>query len=158
MERRRKAYSGNRIKTEWTKAFGIVGSYEVTNRGQGWHPHAHMLVLADSRMDAQAMKDEWLRITGDSHVLRIDPAHHPDDPARDFLEVFKYALKFSDLTPAQNVEAFQALRENDSFFGRHVSRRTHSRASDRRSARRRPALYRIPLPVLRRSLRLGIYS
>jgi len=116
MERRRKAYSGNRIKTEWTKAFGIVGSYEVTNRGQGWHPHAHMLVLADSRMDAQAMKDEWLRITGDSHVLRIDPAHHPDDPARDFLEVFKYALKFSDLTPAQNVEAFQALRGKRLLF------------------------------------------
>ena len=114
----RRSYSlaGRRVQTEWAKAVGIVGSYEVTNKGHGWHPHVHMIVLADARMDAQAMKDEWHRITGDSHVLRIDVARHPEDPARDFLEVFKYAVKFSDLTPAQNVEAFQALRSKRLLF------------------------------------------
>ena len=126
LTRRRLAYSGNRIKTEWTKAFGIVGSYEVTNRGQGWHPHAHMLVLADSRMDAQAMKDEWLRITGDSHVLRIDPARHADDPARDFLEVFKYAVKFSDLTPRKTSKRSKHYGKAPAFLRWHVSRRAHS--------------------------------
>lgn len=116
LERRRKSHSGNRIKTEWAKVRAIVGSYEVTNKGKGWHPHVHMLVLVDERLDAQAMKDEWLRITGDSHVLRIDTPRHPEDPARDFLEVFKYAVKFSDLSPAQNFEAFLQLRGKRLLF------------------------------------------
>lgn len=116
LERRRKAQSGNRIKTEWTKVLGVVGSYEVTNKGNGWHPHVHMLVLVDERLDAQAMKDEWLRITGDSHVLRIDTPRHPNEPIRDFLEVFKYAVKFSDLTPEQNFEAFLQLRGKRLLF------------------------------------------
>lgn len=116
LARRRKALAGGRVDTEWSKAVAIVGSYEVTNRGNGFHPHVHMLVLHHDRLDAQAMKEEWLRVTGDSHVLRIDPARHPDDPARDFLEVFKYAVKFSDLTPAQNVEAWQTLRGKRLLF------------------------------------------
>uniref|UniRef100_UPI003BA89317 hypothetical protein n=1 Tax=Ningiella ruwaisensis TaxID=2364274 RepID=UPI003BA89317 len=32
------------------------------------------------------------------------------DPAEGFVEVFKYALKFSELTPSQTVEAFSFLR------------------------------------------------
>lgn len=114
--RRRSALAGRRVNTEWAKVRAIVGSYEVTNKGKGWHPHVHMLVLVDKRLDAQAMKDEWLRITGDSHVLRIDTPRHPDDPARDFLEVFKYAVKFSDLSPAQNFEAFLQLRGKRLLF------------------------------------------
>ena len=114
--RRRAALAGRRVNTEWAKVRGIVGSYEVTNKGNGYHAHVHMLVLADERLDAQAMKDEWFRITGDSHVLRIDVPHHPDDPARDFLEVFKYAVKFSDLSPAQNFEAFLQLRGKRLLF------------------------------------------
>lgn len=116
LARRRNALSSGRAQTEWAKVRGIVGSYEVTNKGKGWHPHVHMLVLVDERLDAQAMKDEWLRITGDSHVLRIDTPRHPDDPARDFLEVFKYAVKFSDLSPAQNFEAFLQLRGKRLLF------------------------------------------
>lgn len=114
--RRRKSLAAGRVKTEWSKVVAIVGSYEVTNKGNGWHPHVHMLVLVDERLDAQAMKDEWLRITGDSHVLRIDIPRHPDEPIRDFLEVFKYAVKFSDLTPAQNFEAFLQLRGKRLLF------------------------------------------
>jgi hypothetical protein len=116
LARRRNALSSGRAQTEWSKVRAIVGSYEVTNKGKGWHPHVHMLVLVDERLDAQAMKDEWLRITGDSHVLRIDVPHHADDPARDFLEVFKYAVKFSDLTPEQNFEAFLQLRGKRLLF------------------------------------------
>jgi hypothetical protein len=118
LARRRKALSsyGDRHKTEWAKVHGLVGSYEVTNRGNGWHPHVHCLVLAEERLDAQLMKDEWQRITGDSKVLRIDPVRHPEDPARDFLEVFKYALKFSDLSPAQTIHAYMTLRGKHLLF------------------------------------------
>jgi hypothetical protein len=62
------------------------------------------------------MRDEWLRVTGDSLNFRVEHARHPDEPARDFLEVFKYAVKFSDLTPQLNVEAWQALRKKNLLF------------------------------------------
>lgn len=116
LTRRKLALNGNRHKTEWVKVAGLVGSYEVTNIGNGWHPHAHMALLVDKRMNVQTMKNEWKRITGDSHVLRLDPAYNPDNPARDFLEIFKYAVKFSELTPAQNIEAYQALRGKRLLF------------------------------------------
>lgn len=118
LARRRKAISCPQFghKTEWEKVHGLVGSYEVTNIGNGWHPHVHCLVLVDQRLDAQLLKDEWLRITGDSHVLRIDPVRHPQEPVRDFLEVFKYAMKFSELTPEQNVHAFLTLQRKRLVF------------------------------------------
>ena len=95
--------------TEFSKVLGFVGSYEVTNKGNGWHPHLHLMVLHSKRIDAAILKAEWLEITKDSHVLRIDPARHPKDPGIDFLEVCKYALKFGDLTPEQNLQAYIAL-------------------------------------------------
>ena len=101
--------------TEFSKVLGLVGTYEVTKDGakdgskSGWHPHVHMMVLHRERINAAALKREWKAITGDSHVLRIDPARHPNDPGQEFLEVCKYALKFGDLTPEQNLEAYEVL-------------------------------------------------
>jgi hypothetical protein len=74
------------------------------------------MVLHDERFDYAALQAEWLKITGDSHVLNVAPAQHPSDPAQDFLEVFKYALKFSDLTPEQNLEAYQVMRRKRLLF------------------------------------------
>lgn len=105
---RRKAKEG-KSNTEFAKVLGLVGTYEVTNKGNGWHPHVHMIVLHRDRINAAALKREWQDITGDSHVLRIDPCRHPDDPGQDFLEVCKYALKFGDLTPEQNLDAYEVL-------------------------------------------------
>lgn len=102
--------------SEFAKIAGLVGSIEITKDGgqgeikeTGWHPHAHIMVLHDERFEYTKLQAEWLKITGDSHVLNVAPVQHPDDPAQDFLEVFKYALKFSDLTPAQNIEAFEVM-------------------------------------------------
>lgn len=110
LERRRDHLRRGTGFTEFVKCEGLVGSYEVTNRGHGWHPHLHLMVLHHYRIDAAALKVEWKSITGDSSVLRIDPARHPEDPVLDFLEICKYSLKFSDLTPAQNLEAYEILR------------------------------------------------
>jgi hypothetical protein len=109
LKRRRKAKEG-KSNTEFAKIEGLFGSYEVTNKGNGWHPHIHLIVLHRDRINAAALKREWKAITGDSHVLRIDPCRHPEDPAQDFLEVCKYALKFGDLSPEQNLDAYEALR------------------------------------------------
>ena len=124
MEWRRKTLSGKAgYHSEFAKIKGLVGSIEITKDGgqgeikeTGWHPHAHIMVLHSERFDYVALQAEWLKITGDSHVLNVAKARHPNDPAQDFLEVFKYALKFSDLTPAQNLEAYQVMNGKNLLF------------------------------------------
>lgn len=85
-----------------------VWSYEV-KRGSGsglWHPHLHMVALAAVQPDQAALAAQWREITGDSFVVDVRPIA---DPVAGFLEVFKYALKFSDMSPADTVDAFRAL-------------------------------------------------
>lgn len=87
-----------------------VWSYEV-KRGSGsglWHPHLHMVAMAETAPDRVELAKEWHEITGDSFVVdvrSIDLA----DPASGFLEVFKYALKFSDMEPVDTLAAFRVL-------------------------------------------------
>jgi hypothetical protein len=115
-ERRRDWLKKGRGLTEWRKVHGYVGTYELTNQGKGWHPHAHIMVLHTDNFDYKALQAEWKDITGDSHVLNVAAAQHPDQPELDFLEVFKYAVKFSDLTPADNLKAFLILRRRRLLF------------------------------------------
>lgn len=109
LERRRTAFKGNRGKTEWQKVLGGFGSYEVTNKGKGWHPHAHIVVVHEKRLDYAAMQAEWQEVTGDSIFLNVSPGRHPQAPEQDFMEVTKYAVKFGDLTPEQNFVAYLRL-------------------------------------------------
>lgn len=90
---------------------GAVWSYEV-KRGSGsgkWHPHLHMIALAEHQPDQEALSAEWLDITGDSFIVDVRPIDQ-SDPVSGFLEVFKYAVKFSEQEPADTVEAFRVLR------------------------------------------------
>lgn len=94
--------------TELCKAQGAVYTLELTNKGNGWHPHCHMIVLAASQPSQEALSIEWHKITGDSYIVDCRPI--VGDPAEGFMEVFKYALKFSDLSLADNWEAAQTLK------------------------------------------------
>lgn len=88
-----------------------VWSYEV-KRGRGsslWHPHLHMVALAEQIPSAAALADEWQAITGDSFIVDVRPIDQAN-PASGFLEVFKYALKFSDMDLGDTFEAFKILR------------------------------------------------
>lgn len=90
---------------------GAVWSYEV-KRGNGsglWHPHLHMIALAEIQPDAERLSREWHEITGDSFIVDVRPISQ-DDPDSGFIEVFKYAVKFSDQEPADTVHAWQTLR------------------------------------------------
>jgi Replication protein len=87
-----------------------VWSYEVKRgRGSGlWHPHLHMVAMAENQPSAVELADEWRAITGDSFIVDVRPIDQAD-PASGFLEVFKYALKFSDMEPADTWAAFLVL-------------------------------------------------
>jgi hypothetical protein len=89
---------------------GGVWSYEVKRgRGSGlWHPHVHGVWLAQVRPDPFALSAEWAELTGDSRIVDVRPIE--GDPVEGFCEVFKYALKFSDMTPRDTFFAYERLR------------------------------------------------
>ncbi len=95
---------------------GAVWSYEI-KRGSGsglWHPHLHMIALAeDLQIEGEGnpgpLGAEWHDITGDSFMVDVRPVDQ-EDPASGFIEVFKYAVKFSDQPHADTLHAFQTLR------------------------------------------------
>lgn len=110
MDRRRYFNAGTRGApyTELCKAQGAVYTLELTNKGNGWHPHCHMIVLASSQPSQGDLSAEWHRITGDSMIVDVRPI--TGDPSQGFMEVFKYAVKFSDLSLQDNWHAAQVLK------------------------------------------------
>lgn len=117
-EQRRNALKGQRF-VEYAKAFGGVHSIEI-KRGKNsglWHPHVHMIWLCEAPPSASQLSREWLAITGDSYIVDVRE-FYGESVVDGFLEVFKYALKFSDMRLADNWEAYQLLKEKrlvDSF-------------------------------------------
>lgn len=89
---------------------GAVWSYEI-KRGSGsglWHPHLHMIALAEHQLDQESLAAEWKNITGDSHIVDVRPISQ-EDPVSGFIEVFKYAVKFSDQPPEDTLHAWLTL-------------------------------------------------
>lgn len=89
---------------------GAVWSYEA-KRGSGsskWHPHLHMIALAEIQPDAGQLAAEWHSITGDSFIVDVRPIDDSEEVSG-FLEVFKYAVKFSDQPAADTWHCFQVL-------------------------------------------------
>lgn len=111
--RRKYLSSPNRNKSnEACKALGGVGSYEV-KKGAGsgeWHPHAHFVWVCDGVPDPVELSQEWFRITGDSFIVDVTPFTSGKDVEGAFLEVFKYALKYSGMNLSDNWEAFTVLQ------------------------------------------------
>jgi len=90
---------------------GAVWSYEV-KRGSGsgqWHPHLHMIALAENQPSQEDLASEWKNITGDSHVVDVRPIDQVNQ-VEGFLEVFKYAVKFSDQPVTDTWHCFQTLK------------------------------------------------
>ncbi|CAO1670493.1 Replication protein (plasmid) [Halomonas sp. NYA30] len=122
-KKRRDALQG-KGKTELSKVAGAFFSYEVTNKnqGKGWHPHIHCLVLLDEYIVHSKLVTEWEKITGDSIIVDIrriaggisqiidQSGQIVPEIVDAFAEVFKYALKFSELSFQHNLEAFELLR------------------------------------------------
>lgn len=110
---------------EVSKVDGAVWSYEF-KRGQNsglWHPHMHAVWLCKESPNPQKLSAEWKSITGDSFIVDVTEFHNQDDVIGGFLEVFKYAVKFSDLPLADNWHGFEVLQSKrliasfGSFYG-----------------------------------------
>jgi hypothetical protein len=97
---------------------GAVGSYEFKrgkNSGE-WHPHLHMVVLHRHSISQKQLSADWLKYTGDSFIVDVTPFNEGQDPVEGFLEVFKYALKFSDMPLEDNWQGFKTLTSKRLVF------------------------------------------
>jgi hypothetical protein len=104
-QQRRDSIKGQ-ASVQYSKSLGGFHSIEVTNRGNGWHPHVHMIWLCEVPPCQVLLSREWEAITCDSFIVDVRPLH---DPVEGFLEVCKYALKFSDLSLSNNYHAFEIM-------------------------------------------------
>ena len=96
--------------SENKKAHSAVWSYEV-KRGKGsglWHPHVHAVWLCEDAPCQDKLSREWLKMTGDSFIVDVRPINI-QDPITGFLEVFKYAVKFNDQSPADTWHCYEQL-------------------------------------------------
>lgn len=112
LQTRRDAKKGKSV-TEFSKVAGAVYSQEITNKENGWHPHIHMVAFLTDWIDQAELSREWQSITGDSFILdirRIKSKGDNSDLVSASLEVFKYALKFQDMSLEKNFEAYEVLR------------------------------------------------
>lgn len=110
-QKRRDGLKGQRL-VEVCKALGAVWSFEVKKgKNSGlWHPHTHAVWLCEEEPRLNQLRDEWREVTGDSYIVDIRPFHNQNDVASGFLEVFKYAVKFSSMEPADTWHVFQTLK------------------------------------------------
>jgi hypothetical protein len=80
----------------WKEHFaGALVSVESTKpAAESWHVHLHLTAFRRSFFDTEKLRSEWLAVTGDSHVLRLDKIENLGDGLR---ETIKYAVKPSDI-------------------------------------------------------------
>lgn len=115
---RRSYLRGKGPHVELSKVLGAVGAYEF-KRGKNsglWHPHLHMVALHRTDICPEKLSHDWLKQTGDSFIVDVTTFHNQDDPTKGFLEVFKYAVKFSDLPLEDNWHGFETLTKKRLVF------------------------------------------
>lgn len=83
-------------RKEWKAHFagGFVFWETTHNPATGWHAHLH--ILADGRMDKQALSDLWLECTGDSYIVDISYIY-PEKRRDAVLEACKYPCKLASI-------------------------------------------------------------
>lgn len=102
---RRHAYAVRSCLAEVTAG---AYSFEVKRGASSglWHPHLNLLLLSPEPIDERRLQREWQALTHDSWNAYCRP--RAAEPGT-FVEIFKYALKFSDLSPADTYHVYQTL-------------------------------------------------
>lgn len=106
---------------ELARAAGLLWSFEFTKSEHGWHPHVHMIAALPKGSgpirwgidqitgEVSQLRQDWEAVTGDSSITHAEPVTM-DNPRAGIAELVKYALKFSDLTVSDTVDAYWTLR------------------------------------------------
>lgn len=116
-----------------SQVLGGVYSIECTYNSETkqWHPHFHVMVETEKRLPMDwisSLKGEWLRITGDSHVMHLEKMYGVDKKGhkkrkvnmKAVRELVKYTTKaasFADYPELVDsfLTAFENVRRMQSF-------------------------------------------
>jgi len=107
---------------------GGIWSLEITNEGQGWHLHFHLLIDAHW-IDIQSIATQWGQLAGQDYaIVKVKDVRRADYLA----EVTKYAVKGSQLaawSPLQIATFVNAIQGQRTFgvFGSLYGKRTEWR-------------------------------
>lgn len=108
----------------WFSQFdGIMYSIEETKTKNGWNIHANLLVRSSDPIVGLLKKkgfnsfwnkeavETWKEIAEDSQNISISPINvsNNDDLLKNLQEVFKYSLKFQELSPDDLLIAYECL-------------------------------------------------
>jgi hypothetical protein len=89
-----------------------AGAYSIEikkgKNSKEWHPHANLLLLSEDFIIESEIKSEWKSITKDSKIAYCEVKN--DDDKTVFVEIFKYALKFSEMEFDDNFTAWDTLK------------------------------------------------
>jgi len=109
---------------------GALFSYEVTfnDKKEEYHPHLHMIALVkkgtfDFQENTQGKKpvkfvpelwaglvQDWEEITGDSKIVDVRLIDDEEGKMSALVETFKYALKFSEMPVAVQLNCYKTLK------------------------------------------------
>jgi Replication protein len=106
--RKGKSKSGRHEPIEWNKVRGSVRAIEVTNKGNGWHPHIHVFALLSAYIDQPTLSAEWQRFTGDSFVVGVTKCKGGIVPG--LIETLKYCSKLTELEPSQVLHVWRTAK------------------------------------------------
>lgn len=125
LQMRRDSFKANRVASAWAGFDGGIISVEVKKgkNSKQWHLHAHAIILGASGLDPVTFQRAWSDLVGYWAQSDLQPLRcteqllaDRDSPeteaalAKDLQEVFKYAVKCSDMDPEDNFEAFRELQ------------------------------------------------
>ena len=115
---------------EWGRPVHCVWHTEIKraeNHRHLWHVHVHGLALLDCKLDLDRLHSEWTEITGASHRPDVRLTSSGREIYRfgkralscpgvlaelraDMCEIFKYVMKFNDLSPEDIVHVWKSIR------------------------------------------------
>jgi hypothetical protein len=118
IHRRQKAVSAKRTSSKkdayaLNSVFAevIAGAYSFEavkgKNSKLWHPHINLLLISEKAIRQNKLSAEWKAITKDSKIVYCE---RTPDVKQSFIEIFKYALKFSDLGFWDNLTAYETLK------------------------------------------------
>jgi len=91
-----------------------AGAYSIEvkkgkNSGE-WHPHTNFVLLSEKAIDRAELQKEWQSLTNDSFIVYCKEITQGEATKDALVEIFKYAMKFSEMEEADTVFAWETLR------------------------------------------------
>lgn len=92
----------------WKTHFaGALVAVDATKANDGcWHVHLHLTAFRRRFFDSDALRAEWLAVTGDSHVLKLQLINNLRNGLQ---ETIKYAVKPADISEFSGHDLRQLL-------------------------------------------------